>query len=331
MPRGLAMERHTAEADGWSVWQTGPPWGETTRSTSDVKWPCEVSTLCGECPLNSWGHRLQCLVCLGWVWLRQKSSDSGTRVTSLLSGHRAVWTELPPPCWRSKQLSCCLCKEELPCPSESVQRTEEDEKPLLAPTCWCEVVFQSMTSNPTHWGSPHDLPSPGEGRPCKAPLWVQMRLLKLRWTGTPETSNDWLLTQTTGPGKFVVPIFLWLETTEGETVSARDACEDAPEAGRGLEIPSDLRQPPTAWPTLSWLHISEGDCLAVTEALLTWAGPRTPECPTTSPGIQTTGSGTRLLFSWLITKPRDAISEQTTDVCALQARLSWAKISQSSR
>ena len=75
--------------------------------------------------------------------------------------------------------------------------------------------------------------------------------MELRWTGTPDTSYDRLLTQTTSPGKSVVPILLRLETTEGKTVSARDACEDAPEAGGELEVSSDLRQPPTAWLTLS--------------------------------------------------------------------------------
>ena len=69
--------------------------------------------------------------------------------------------------------------------------------------------------------------------------------------GTPGTANNQLLTQTTSLGKSIVPILPWLETTEGESVSARDTCEDTLEAEGGLEIPSDLRQLPTACQTTS--------------------------------------------------------------------------------
>ena len=134
MPPGPALEKHTAGADGWIVWQAGPSWGENTHSTPLVKWPRKESTLCGECSANSSVHQLQCWVCLGCVWLREKSPGSGSRVTFLLSRYREAWTELPPPCWCNEQPLFCLCKGELPCPSESVQRTKGHENLLLAPT-----------------------------------------------------------------------------------------------------------------------------------------------------------------------------------------------------
>ena len=106
-----------------------------------------------------------------------------------------------------------------------------------------------LTSNLTHWGSLHVLPSLGERHPWSSSLWAQVELSGLCW-GALETATDQLLTQTTDPGKPAGPSLLWLETPDSKSASAKYACIHAPEAERGqrLHLSQDSCQLP-GWRT----------------------------------------------------------------------------------